>query len=228
MLDRLSGGRVILGLGRGFRPALFAAFEVDPRTKRERFSESLDVMRRAWLGEAIEVGEGDARQMIRIAPLPIQQPHPELWVAAFGPLALEQAGKLGLPYLSSPLEPLGRLLTNHERHRAALPEDAAFPLVPVMRTVFVSNDPAASERVRTALVAQAIRLSRSATRLVREEDVADISNWAIVGDPGEVRGGIETYRERVGMTHLIARCGVPGATPEEIRQSLRMLAELQS
>ena len=109
VLDRISNGRVILGLGRGFRPALFAAFGVDPRTKRQRFSESLDLMRRAWAGEAIEVGAGEARQPVRLAPLPVQKPHPELWVAAFGPLALKQAGELGLPYLSSPLETVQRL-----------------------------------------------------------------------------------------------------------------------
>ena len=37
VLDRLSNGRVILGLGRGFRPALFAAFEVQQSEKRDRF-----------------------------------------------------------------------------------------------------------------------------------------------------------------------------------------------
>ena len=226
VLDRISNGRVILGLGRGFRPALFAAFGVDPRTKRQRFARSLDLMRRAWAGEAIEVGEGEARTRIRLSPLPVQQPHPELWVAAFGPLALKQAGELGLPYLSSPLETISRLTRNHELHRAALPEGAPRPIVPIMRTVFVSNDRQTCDRVRSGLLAQAVRMARSGSRLVSEEQLMDIENWALVGDLPQVRDGIDRYTGLIGMTHLIARCGVPDAAPEEVQHSLRLLAAL--
>lgn len=226
VLDRVSNGRVILGLGRGFRPALFAAFGVDPRTKRQRFLESLDLMKRAWAGEAIEVGEGDARTDVRLSPLPVQQPHPELWVAAFGPLALKQAGSLGLPYLSSPLETIQRLEANHAVHRDALPDGAPRPIVPVMRTVFVSHDRATCERVRAGLVAQAVRMARSGSRLVSEEQLLDVENWALVGDLAQVRAGLDRYRERIGMTHVIARCGVPEAALGEIEDSIRLLAQL--
>ena len=226
VLDRISNGRVILGLGRGFRPALFAAFGVDPRTKRQRFSESLDLMKRAWAGEAIEVGEGEARTRIRLSPLPVQQPHPELWVAAFGPLALKQAGKLGLPYLSSPLETIQRLEANHKVHRDALPAGAPRPIVPLMRTVFVSDDRQLCNRVRSGLIAQAVRMARSGSRLVSEDQLLEIENWALVGDPAQVRDGIDRYAELVGMSHLIARCGVPEAAPREVEESLRLLARL--
>ena len=226
VLDRISNGRVILGLGRGFRPALFAAFGVDPRTKRQRFSESLDLMKRAWAGEAIEVGEGEARTRIRLSPLPVQQPHPELWVAAFGPLALKQAGRLGLPYLSSPLETIQRLEANHKVHRDALPAGAPRPIVPLMRTVFVSDDRQLCNRVRSGLIAQAVRMARSGSRLVSEDQLLEIENWALVGDPAQVRDGIDRYAELVGMSHLIARCGVPEAAPQEVEESLRLLARL--
>ncbi len=227
VLDRISGGRVILGLGRGFRPALFAAFGVDPRTKRERFAASLELMKCAWAGEELEVGEGKARTCVRLAPLPVQRPHPELWVAAFGPLALRQAGGMGLPYLCSPLETISRLEANHRVHRDALPPDAEAPIVPLMRTVFVSRDREAQERVRSALLAQAVRMARSGSRLVSEEELLDIENWALVGDLQAVRAGMDRHVDRVGMTHLIARCGVPGAASSEIRESLRLLASLQ-
>ena len=36
VLDQLSGGRVILGVGRGVRPALFTAYGVPEREKRDR------------------------------------------------------------------------------------------------------------------------------------------------------------------------------------------------
>ena len=82
VLDRLSQGRVILGMGRGFRGALFTAFEVPPEEKRDRFEAALQVMRRAWAGEAVawEAGVGEAAPPtpVHVAPLPVQQPHPPL------------------------------------------------------------------------------------------------------------------------------------------------------
>ncbi|MCA9511602.1 MAG: LLM class flavin-dependent oxidoreductase, partial [Myxococcales bacterium] len=79
-LDRASRGRVVLGLGRGFREPLFRAFGVDPKSKRARFDACLDAMLDAWAGGA----DGSVRA-------PWQHPHPPLAVAAFGPLGLAQA-----------------------------------------------------------------------------------------------------------------------------------------
>jgi alkanesulfonate monooxygenase SsuD/methylene tetrahydromethanopterin reductase-like flavin-dependent oxidoreductase (luciferase family) len=69
-------------------------------------------------------------------------------------------------------------------------------------------------------------MARSGSRLVSEEQLLEIENWAIVGDLPQVRDGIDRYRGLIGMTHLIARCGVPDAAPEEAQQSLRLLAAL--
>ncbi|CAN0597913.1 unnamed protein product, partial [Laminaria digitata] len=88
VLDQLCNGRVILGLGRGFAANMFTAFSVDSRQKRQIFTTNLNLMLRAWAGEAIEV-DAD-KDPIEIHPLPVQRPHPELWVAAFGPKALAQ------------------------------------------------------------------------------------------------------------------------------------------
>ena len=88
VLDHLSEGRVILGIGRGIDPNMFHAFGVNPKRKRSIFNDHLSTMKRAWAGEPIELENGET---VTLAPLPTQQPHPELWVAAFGPLALKQA-----------------------------------------------------------------------------------------------------------------------------------------
>ena len=125
VLDRLSGGRVILGVGRGYQPAMFDAFSVSRRDKRRIFEWCLNRMISAWRGEPIPLGdegasgEGGERGEVTLSPLPVQQPHPPIWVAAFGPKALAQAGRLGSPYLASPMEPVERLRANYERHAAA-------------------------------------------------------------------------------------------------------------
>jgi alkanesulfonate monooxygenase SsuD/methylene tetrahydromethanopterin reductase-like flavin-dependent oxidoreductase (luciferase family) len=227
VLDRLSEGRVILGVGRGFRSDLFAAFDVPSKEKRDRFQSVLEQIIRAWRGEPITT-DGEGGEAVRLAPLPVQQPHPPIWVAAFGPKAVEQAGRLGLPYLASPIESLDALVENHARHRGVLSADVKRDelAVPVMRTVFVSKDDAGARRVREALAVQAATLAASRAAAIRRSALADVASFALVGGAAEVADGIARYRETLGMTHLIARVQVPGAEPAEVESALEELAKL--
>jgi alkanesulfonate monooxygenase SsuD/methylene tetrahydromethanopterin reductase-like flavin-dependent oxidoreductase (luciferase family) len=230
VLDQLSGGRVVFGVGRGFRPDLFTTFGVPASEKRDRFEAVLETILRAWRGEPIpssEDGEaGEGATPIRVSPLPVQKPHPPIWVAAFGPKALTQVGRLGLPYLASPVETLDRLVENYARHRDALPDDRPGPVeVPVIRTVFVSRDSSRIRAVREALEQQARtlaeRLGGRFSGLAREP----VDAWALVGEPEVVADRIALYRERIGLTLLIARGQVPEATTEEMDGSIRLLAD---
>ena len=222
VLDQISNGRVIVGLGRGFRRALFDVFDVSVKEKRRLFEKSLHSMVSAWAGDPIDT-EGD--DVITLAPLCIQQPHPPLWVAAFGPKALTQAGRLGLPYLASPIESFARLRSNYALHREQLAEhgheDAG--AVPVMRTVFASQSASLLEQARRALEIQAteIRSARGSLQL----DLDHVDDWAIVGSPDEVAQKISEQRQVLGMTHLIVRGHIPRIRREDLEQSLRLLVE---
>jgi alkanesulfonate monooxygenase SsuD/methylene tetrahydromethanopterin reductase-like flavin-dependent oxidoreductase (luciferase family) len=52
-----------------------------------------------------------------------------------------------------------------------------------------------------------------------------VDEWALVGQPSVVAEGVALYRERLGLTHLIARPQVPGAETEEIERSIRLLSD---
>jgi alkanesulfonate monooxygenase SsuD/methylene tetrahydromethanopterin reductase-like flavin-dependent oxidoreductase (luciferase family) len=228
VLDCLSGGRLILGVGRGFRRALFAAYDLPEGEKRDRFESALGLMRDAWEGRpvAIDPDEGG----VILSPLPIQQPHPPIWAAAFGPKALALSGRLGLPYLCSPIEPFEQLSRNYAAHRAAVEEShGALELaVPVMRTVFAHPDAAILSRVRDGLERQARALARTASASLRRIAAERLEDWALVGEPAEVRDGIARYREALGITHLIARTQIPGADERDTLAALDQLAELSS
>jgi alkanesulfonate monooxygenase SsuD/methylene tetrahydromethanopterin reductase-like flavin-dependent oxidoreductase (luciferase family) len=219
VLDQLSGGRVLLGVGRGYAPEMLKAFHVPIAEKRRIFAWTLDLMRRAWLGEAISL-DGNEDNAVRVHPRPLQQPHPPIWVAAFGPKALAQAGRLGLPYLCSPMEGLQTLAANYAQHRqAALAEGVEqATTVPLMRTVYVSND-----ATETAQLRERVGSEVENTRLQPEEGVDD---WTLIGDPVYVRDGIQRYQETLGMTHLVAtRLRLPGLAEPKLRDSVRLLAQ---
>ena len=223
VLDQLSGGRVILGLGRGYQPALFHAFNVERAEKREIFAESLAIMRRAWSGESIGADN------VTVWPRPVQIPHPPIWIAAFGPKALRQAGSLGLPYLASPMESLDVLTSNYARHaEACRAADCAVPaIVPIMRTVFVSDSPARIDQVREALAAQLQTMRAQARNDMRERMPQAVDEWGIVGTPRQVLARIDEHRRVLGMTHLIAtRLRIGGIDADELERSMQTLAEL--
>ena len=220
VLDQLSEGRVTLGIGRGYAPELFATFGVDSSKKRKLLQECLDIMQRAWLGEV--VGEGD--RSTSISPLPVQQPHPPIWVAAFGPLALKQAGRLGFPYIASPMETRQRLANNHALHNEAclkagnpIPEE-----IPIMRSMFCSRDERLLNRVRE-------RLDRESTARARTTDseVAEVlaDDWTIVGDPKFVQEAVMRYQEELGVTHLVVtRLRIGGVEINDLIGSVELIA----
>lgn len=216
VLDRLSDGRVILGVGRGVQDVMFQAFAVDRHDKRKRFKANLESMIKAWRGESVVAGD----KVVTLAPLPLQQPHPPIWVAAFGPLAIRQAGRLGLPYLASPVETLAQLADNYRRHGAFAAEagHTAIDVVPVMRTLYISDEPARLARVKTTL-------EQSTPPSMRDES-ARLDDWAIVGTSQQVADKIARYRETLGMTHLIVRGRIPGVEETDWIQSLARLGEV--
>ena len=220
VLDQLSGGRLILGLGRGMQSAMFEVFGVPGREKRSRFRNNLGTMIKAWSGEAIHRDE-EGRETF-LAPLPLQRPHPPLWVAAFGPLALKQVGQLGLPYLCSPIEPLSLLESNYALHREAA-EAAGNTLsatVPIMRTVLITEDPALAKKVRG-------RLASTVPRQFQGGDV-EVDDWAIIGDRHYARDRVAEYVETLGVTHFIGGGRLPRIGENQVIQSHEWLMDIGS
>ncbi len=237
-LDRLSRGRVILGLGRGFRAPLFAAFGIDAATKRDRFDDALDLMLARWAGGTVDLdgtvfegSEEDENAGALDDPesaLPHQRPHPPLAVAAFGRKGLMQASRRALPYLASPLEPLQLIEENLAFHRENLPSgiDPADIVVPVMRTVYVAASDAEAARVYAGLEreSRAVRSPGKLPAAIARAAEAGVEERAIVGLRDEVIDHLARYRERLGMDLLVARPQVSAASPAEQEAALESLA----
>jgi len=84
-LDRLSGGRLIFGVGLGNPPHEdFAAFgdEADARARAARLDEALEVVTGLWSGEPFS-HDGAHFQVdeVQFVPPPLQQPRPPVWIA---------------------------------------------------------------------------------------------------------------------------------------------------
>ena len=143
--------------------------------------------------------------------------------------ALAQAGRLALPYLASPMEPLPKLEENLARYREACEAAGRQPPsdVPIMRTVFVAEDVSALARVSAALESQLQALAKTSSAALRSRVAsAALEDWALVGEPAAVRDQVAALRERFGMTHLIVRAQIPGVDPAELEASVDRIAAL--
>jgi alkanesulfonate monooxygenase SsuD/methylene tetrahydromethanopterin reductase-like flavin-dependent oxidoreductase (luciferase family) len=87
-IDRLSGGRLDLGIGAGWLEPEFTAFGYRFGTVSERFEQleaQLRVMRALGRGEPASTEDGPYRlREAMLVPSPIQDPHVPLWLGAKG------------------------------------------------------------------------------------------------------------------------------------------------
>ena len=94
-LDRLSNGRLELGLGLGADRERARGVGLDPSKRVERLLDTVDVLRAMWAGEAATLeGRTLALRGWTIRPIPAQ-PRPRIWFGGHHPDALRRAVTLG-------------------------------------------------------------------------------------------------------------------------------------
>lgn len=96
-LDRLSGGRLILGVGAGHVREEFEALGVDFEGRGPLLDETVDALKTALGPEEFPAfaGERFAFEGLGQAPRPVQTPRPPLWVGGSSPAALRRAAERG-------------------------------------------------------------------------------------------------------------------------------------
>ncbi len=106
-LDRLTGGRVVLGVGVGGEyPAEFTACQVPSSERGRRADESIGLLHALWKGDAV-THNGPFYPMagVRIHPSPVQAGGPPILVAGRKGKSVRRAATLGdgwIPYQCSP------------------------------------------------------------------------------------------------------------------------------
>ena len=167
-LDVMSRGRLDFGVGKGYRRNEFDGFCLPIDEAEARFTESVEVIRRAWTSDRPFSHRGRFWRFddIVVEPAPAQRPHPPLWMAAGSPESIRRAARLGarllLDQFASPVQIGERIALYREAVEAA---GGRFdPLsVAVARDAYVATDAAdlAAARERQARAhGEMIRLSR--------------------------------------------------------------------
>jgi alkanesulfonate monooxygenase SsuD/methylene tetrahydromethanopterin reductase-like flavin-dependent oxidoreductase (luciferase family) len=213
-VDRLSHGRLDLGVAPGGGTRKFAAFGVAPETFVGYFTEGLDLMKAAWSDEPRVTFTGRFRQVddLPIQPKPVQRPHPLIWFGANAPAALARAVRLGDAFLgagSSTTESFAEAVQVLTRELDEQGRDAAGFTIGKRVYLMVDDD---SARARERVLAGLHRIYGG---------MAGIDAVPVSGTPTEVAQGLRDVAEAGAQMIL---CNPVGDTVAEDREQMERLA----
>jgi alkanesulfonate monooxygenase SsuD/methylene tetrahydromethanopterin reductase-like flavin-dependent oxidoreductase (luciferase family) len=249
-VDQISHGRLIFGVGRSGFPRTYEAYGVPYGESRERFAETLAILKQAWTEEAFSYkGQFYSFDNVKVAPKPYQKPWPEIRVAANSADTFPAIAKLGhAVFVAVRLGTLEELEPNITAYRKAWKE-AGHPgegKVFLRAPVYVAEtDQAAREEPEESIMYfyryLGERLEDSASRAgvravedraargrrlqnITYEDA--LREKLIVGSPGRVTDRLKELQDKLGLDGILCEmnCGtkIPHA---RVMKSLQLLCE---
>lgn len=235
VVDVISGGRCVLGLGAGWRREDFAGMGVDFSRRYSLFEEAVSSIRRLLNGEELSRSDGPyPMDRARLRVEPVQPGGPPLWLGATGDKGIRRAAFLGDAWIMSPQVRVPELAAAKLRYEEAL-EEAGRPLPadrPLRREAFVAEtDKEAWQGFAAGLAHEYGIVYRS-----RHPDfpaggsLIDLQRWAhglvVVGSIDTVRDTLDELGTVLGATEVLVRVHLPGIEPARSRRSIELFGEL--
>lgn len=228
-LDAITRGRMILGVGLGYRSEEMRAFGVTG-SKVRLFVEKLQVIRRLLEGEAVTAeGSGYALKEASLILRPTQEPRPPIWMAATKDDAVRRAAESADTWMVSPLATLKEV----ERQVAVYQEELGRPpaTLPVIReTCVAETDEEALDVARPFLHGKyKAYIDWGQSEAMAESDRLH-SDWSklwsgrfILGNPDTALREILRCRETIKPSHLIFKVQWPGMPHRDAMRTLELL-----
>jgi alkanesulfonate monooxygenase SsuD/methylene tetrahydromethanopterin reductase-like flavin-dependent oxidoreductase (luciferase family) len=230
-VDLIAAGRLVLGLGLGWREEEFRALGVDPRERVARLERAFEVLRGAW-GDGLVDG-------VSVTPKPAQPGGPPLWIGALAERAVRRAGRIADGFMATEVTPESFAeqvrWTREELERAGRdPDDFAYSL---HLPTFAWPGEDAWERVREHhwyIAWKYDDMDEASGRTgppaplppLPASREAELRDGIVLGTPEEVAEQIDAFREAAGGNlHYIARLYWPGMDPALQREAMAVFAE---
>ncbi len=222
-LDELSNGRVIFGIGAGYRSYEFDAVGIDFKTRMSRMEEMVAVLRQAWSGAPVSFhGRHFQIDNVEVGPRPQQQRVP-IWVGTGTPAGIDRTARIADGWLAGFPTPLSMLEPAVRDYRAAAAAAKQPATVCLMRDFHIAPDRA---RVDPQWQQRSIGIYRSyyeagsqmkiddtVLRAIKGEAVSldeYVPGRAVAGSPADCIREIERCRDMTGCEYmLLTPVGVP-------------------
>jgi probable F420-dependent oxidoreductase len=212
-LDRVSGGRLDLGVGIGGEyPPEFDAVGVPVRERGRRTDEALELLGLLFRGEPVDyAGRYTTLRGQRLAPTPVQRPGPPVWIGGRREASARRAGRFGdvwVPYLVTPEQLADGLRTasaSADEHGRPAPAGAVFCWS------CVAEDGAWARRTAVETVGAGYQQDFSAYA----------GRYLLTGTPAEVVARLREYRDAGAETVVFA----PACAPDDLDTVVRSFTE---
>ena len=246
VLDNLSGGRVEIGLGQGYRPAEFESFGWNYKKRTTAFEESLDVLSLAWRGERFDY-EGRVYKVKDglLRPPPIRPGPLPLWIGAAAPVARARAVRHRAGLLVAPLIELEHLVRQigsfddeaQRQNAGRLPHA-------LMREILVGDSAADAIKRHQPYLDHVYRVQYAPERTgqtwidpasgERKPLTGDNPHYLseafmqdrwFLGTPAEVAAKLVAWLPRLALDHLIFQARQPGMSLRHAVSDLEAIAK---
>jgi alkanesulfonate monooxygenase SsuD/methylene tetrahydromethanopterin reductase-like flavin-dependent oxidoreductase (luciferase family) len=233
MLDRLSGGRLQLGIGKGGQVAEHSRFGVSGEDLDALFAESFEILMKGLAGDLLE-HEG---RFFNIPPTPqlmktLQRPHPPLWYGVGNPARCAWAAERGINLVAglpnAGARPIADAFAEELEKRGVAGPDR--PFMGLMRQVYVAPTDAEAERIASRAWRTFAAnfnwlvnwLGRPAFPIATEFAEARAFGIAFAGSPASVRDWIASTRDEAGINYLAAELVFGDLNPDEALQCVEL------
>lgn len=204
-LDRLTNGRVMLGVGIGSYKEEFEAVHPE-RAKANRgrmLEEGIDALRKLF-GERRVTYAGKYVRFndVELAPKPVQQPFP-IVVNAHADAALERVGRIADGWVTGggPIDKTAEARVAIDAAARAAGRDPA--AIPLHLQIWLSLGKDRDEAVRKLRRSQHWRRTVAMRKDISEEEhLRRFAAGNLIGDADEVAAQIRSVKERTGVDHL--------------------------
>jgi probable F420-dependent oxidoreductase len=159
-LDRLSGGRVLFGIGAGWNLDEMRNHGTDPAKRFRILRERIEACKAIWAQEeASYQGEFVSFERIVCRPAPVQEPHPPILVGGNGPRVHDRVLAYGDGWFPNRIPPDDQMIARVEELQRRGEEAGRGP-IPVTIQI-PPRDPAVLERYERAGVTRAVHMLRA-------------------------------------------------------------------
>jgi len=236
-VDLISRGRLVLGLGAGYRDEEFAGLGVPRAGSAAALEATIATLRRAWSGEPVAVGEGSP---VRVTPRPHAPAGPPIWLGARKRPGIRRAARTAQGFLAARVTPeeFAAQVRVLREELAVQGRDPAEMPVAVHCPVFAWNGPDAWDRIAPHLhyvewkyadmvsVPYGQRVGPGVPPPPGPGTLASLRAGALVGSPAEVADVVAAYAEAAGDLpfHFVARLYWPGLDPAVQREAMAVFA----
>ena len=238
--DLISEGRIILGLGLGYRQEEFDGFGRSLKERRGRMEEGIEIIQKSWADEPFSIdGRYYKLDNVNVTPKPVQKPIP-IWIGAFTEPAIRRAARIGATLYVPAIGVIPIVKYLFDMHADLLKEygrDPADVEKPLVREMYISDKNAddtweiIKEHVTYTAKGYASWGSMVDTQgnLLSDPDdpvLYDLARaQAIIGTPEECIDAITEYKEELSIDNLVCRFKFPGVSHEEAMRSMKLFVD---